>query len=370
LASKMYMIDGLADECIRYVKDKTQADSVLHVLTACVTCGCELEEEIEKWLWCILLLNSETVLNSDSFIGAHYAIMSRLVKLDEFAACEETLWQRLVLWAEAVKDKQELLGSLNDALQEESLCKRAKVEGVNVSANTSAREVQILRCLAQHVRFPIMSKQFFCDNVMRFLPRDDSEAIMMFHLLGRAPVRYVSSPRSGLVPPEQVQIITVTAGHQSEEAQRLPQGDTTWQITTTNTAALSHLLHVESNVPLVPSKFVLTFGAERPVWPSIKVRRQGPSLLAWVDDEGTIKTNGRMKTFTVPAGRSFSSCRWQISFQSGATNLADASTYAALARIELYGKKELKGHAIDVVSRLCPDILVAPKVPERRAEEA
>eukprot|EP00927_Polykrikos_kofoidii_P029847 TRINITY_DN25737_c0_g2_i1.p1 TRINITY_DN25737_c0_g2~~TRINITY_DN25737_c0_g2_i1.p1 ORF type:complete len:571 (+),score=94.93 TRINITY_DN25737_c0_g2_i1:45-1715(+) len=347
--AEMFMVHALAEECRRYIRC-VQPEDILSVLTACLTLGYELPEEVERSYWCTVLLNSEKVVQSPSFAMAHSDIISRLVKLDEFGVSEECLWLRLVEWAANTQKYPELLGDLGE-FEDNSLgdtpSKRRRIDCMSPFGVVS--ELQVLQHLRQHVRFPAMDMTFFANEVRSYLSREESESVMLHHLLQRPSV-FSSSKRTGLPRAKVVPLpIELTALHCPAEAQRLSQGGAAWRL---NRVAITMMILdeeafilkaalPESSKAMVVTKVCLTF-ASPACWPAFELSTACGTFRRTENAHGrSVAIKMQMYWQSPPPSHS-----WKIIPK----NLDPQTNYADLVRVEIAGKLPAETSAAEVVS--------------------
>ncbi len=162
----MHKIVDLVDHCNAYLKTKLEPEHLLTVLSASVMSGFVLLEDVEKSIWCKILVHSEKVLRASSFTAAHGSIIMRLVKLQEFRVDEEKLWSQLLAWSTKAASNPDLLGPMGQGNSSamESFAKRLKVDGCNQESADVAQQQIILLPLSKHIRFCAMGKNFFFDK--------------------------------------------------------------------------------------------------------------------------------------------------------------------------------------------------------------
>eukprot|EP00747_Dinoflagellata_sp_TGD_P116062 gnl/TRDRNA2_/TRDRNA2_172278_c0_seq2.p1 gnl/TRDRNA2_/TRDRNA2_172278_c0~~gnl/TRDRNA2_/TRDRNA2_172278_c0_seq2.p1 ORF type:complete len:460 (+),score=61.49 gnl/TRDRNA2_/TRDRNA2_172278_c0_seq2:44-1423(+) len=350
-AAEMYMINDLSDSCMTYIRH-VKAESVVSVLSDFVISDFELPEDVERQLWCTVLLNSKKTLHTPSFVKAHGEIILRLLKCEEFDVPEEELWSRLVEWASNAAQQPALLGPLSEALPAvDSAAKRLKVEGEQTGSNQLAQQTAILQSLSKHVRFLAMGKAFFCDKVRQFLTRQDSDDILMFHLLGRDPPGRLKSARKGLCPPEQVQSIAIESTQGSLEATKLAWGTAAWRYFLGRSLLI---LRVSILQTTVVSKVILTFEAGKRIWPSFDFSCKGVTL-TWA----YTATEGRTQTFFMsPMVQTAGLDEIQIEADSKRWE-GPFANYARLMKVEVVGQKTCEDYAADVVDAMAADLLLA-----------
>eukprot|EP00747_Dinoflagellata_sp_TGD_P116061 gnl/TRDRNA2_/TRDRNA2_172278_c0_seq1.p1 gnl/TRDRNA2_/TRDRNA2_172278_c0~~gnl/TRDRNA2_/TRDRNA2_172278_c0_seq1.p1 ORF type:complete len:465 (+),score=67.06 gnl/TRDRNA2_/TRDRNA2_172278_c0_seq1:44-1438(+) len=355
-AAEMYMINDLSDSCMTYIRH-VKAESVVSVLSDFVISDFELPEDVERQLWCTVLLNSKKTLHTPSFVKAHGEIILRLLKCEEFDVPEEELWSRLVEWASNAAQQPALLGPLSEALPAvDSAAKRLKVEGEQTGSNQLAQQTAILQSLSKHVRFLAMGKAFFCDKVRQFLTRQDSDDILMFHLLGRDPPGRLKSARKSLRPPEQLQSIAIESEPESLEAAKLALGTAAWP-DSWGWIGQSFILGVSVLQPTVVTKVALTFEGERRLWPWFDCFYKGVILTGATGAH--IATKGRTKTLFL-SPRVQTTGLDEIRILAEPTRWQEPPTeYARLMKVEVFGHKTSEDSAAAVVDTMAADLLLA-----------
>lgn len=357
-AAQMYMIRELEEECVRFLGG-VDAEDLLRVLSLATTTGFPLPDDVYRQIWCTILLESERVLRAGSFVHAHGSIVSRLLRLDEFGVCEEELWSRLEEWASCAADNPGLAGPLAGPAAAVPSAEGGGKRPRFAEAHEGGRAA-ILQPLARHFRFTVMDKEFFCDRVRPLLSRDASDAVMMYHVLGRPPGSQSTSKRSGIRPAEEVQAARITSFCNPQQAVNLSAGSGEWEI------GFGYPLVASLESPVYLTKVCLIFGAEHAIWPEWELTcgtdsgREHPTCAAsGVWSELTIE--GRVGTIIV--GRPELSDRLQVVAKRCGQMFWPM---AALKGIKVYGKKSRDAYVVDVVNRLSMDVLMQTPATEGR----
>lgn len=364
-AAQLYMITGLVAHCVGFV-NRIKPIEALIVLSSVAAGGSATREDIRRDLWRKVLLNSKAVLESDAFAQTHGSIVYQLVKLEELEVEEETLWLCLRKWVRNAVSNCHLLGPFADILPEDAQSKRCKLDTSGRVSDTSSQEAAVLQALAKHVRIALLGKNFFCDEVMRFLLREDCESIMMFHMLGRLPPNFLTTPRSGFKPTEQILPINVTSSHNLTECEKLPSCTAAWHLSAVAPPE-GRELRVKLPYKAGITRLEFTFAAGGQMFPRYScsskgamnpfLRRQnGGKTESWTDCHGTSSNTGLVITLSLASVHESDEFRIEIK------DVTNASQIAALKGLQAFGKKSQIALADDIANRLSSELS-----PENRA---
>ena len=231
--------------------------------------------------------------------------------------------------------------------------KRSKeLKDSKLGANQRAQQASILQALSQHIRFATMSKDYFVAAARPYLSVEVSEAILMFHLLGQEPPGQLLSKRVGLQPVERLQPASFKSKNAHGDAEKLSIGRGTWK-PTSNDSELE--IHVQKDIYM--SELRLTFAAEGHIWIGKVLRPTFNKNGSFVEQKYKEKKNGRMRTMV------FEDIQFLTSPSSRKISVTNPSgqaweTSAELVNIEVFGKKSLGDHALEVVQQLSSNLVL------------
>ena len=98
LAEK-YMVTGLLDECVEFLKNEIDAENAFDVLTQC-KCFRDTEE-LQQRCWSIVDLQTRQCLQSNNFLRSSEGILDALLRRDTLNIDEHELFQAVLSWGEA-----------------------------------------------------------------------------------------------------------------------------------------------------------------------------------------------------------------------------------------------------------------------------
>jgi hypothetical protein len=336
-----HRMDDLIHACVTYLKEKVQVDHLLAVLSKFARSDVALPEEAERSLWHKILVNSEKVLKSPSFIATHGSIVMRLVQLDEFGVDEEFFWSRLVDWSANAATNPDLLEPTDSLSCTSPVTKRLKIDENATGSCNLARHTAILRSMSSHVRFCAMGKEFFFDKAKTYLTREDSDTIVGFHMLGRLPNGLALPRRCGL-DRELQQPFSVTGAHGPEEANKLAVGRGAWK------PGVGLTLDLQFPIVVNVTRITLTFSGEGAIWtPSFRINGANACLVATA---GTSATRANSWSF-------HDNVTYASTFVIGASELGTLPG-AALERIEIMGRTLPGVCAESVVNKMFTELAV------------
>ncbi|KAL5018974.1 hypothetical protein ScPMuIL_004696 [Solemya velum] len=102
-AAKKYSVTGLSEACRKYLSDNIDIDNACAILHAANTSE---EEVLFKNCFSYILENGEKCLQSTSFCEMNRQCVEKVIEADDLQACELSVWEALVRWAEAECERQ------------------------------------------------------------------------------------------------------------------------------------------------------------------------------------------------------------------------------------------------------------------------
>ena len=209
-AAKMYMISKLQEYCLTYLLAQTDCAGMLRVLTAAAKLSYQLEPEVLQKYWATILVKSSEVVASSAFLETHGSIIAQILKLDEFEVDEDTLWSRLLEWSANAVRHPKLLGPYADATGETVKRSKTAADDTGLGTHETKQQKGILKLMSENIRLGAMSKEFFLDNVRRYLTHERNYAVMEYFMVGRKAEQVWATKRSGLPHKDEVTPYTLT----------------------------------------------------------------------------------------------------------------------------------------------------------------
>ncbi|KAL5018174.1 hypothetical protein ScPMuIL_003896 [Solemya velum] len=102
-AAKKYSVTGLSETCRQYLSDNIDINNACAILHAANTYD---EEILFQKCFSYILENGEKCLQSTSFCVMNRQCVEKVIEADDLQACELSVWEALVRWAEAECERQ------------------------------------------------------------------------------------------------------------------------------------------------------------------------------------------------------------------------------------------------------------------------
>lgn len=272
----------------------------------------------------------------------------------------------MVDWVTNAIKLPNLLGPFADVLPTGPEAKRHKSVGTEMSDSKCAQKKAILQSLAKHVRLVVMNKEFFCDRVRTFLTREESDSIMMFHMLGRCPPGQIATKRAGIQPVEQVQSISVSSTVNPDQAVNLPLGNAAWQVLWDGLQALDVKLPFLVNLTRIDLYFdSCNYAANGPMT-RVSIQFLVPHSAEILTVALSRATLSQLLCFDISgASALLEVTEFRIMFPK---TVAQCCSPASVTRVQVFGKRPLKAYAVEVANRLSADLLLLPPPSQPVAE--
>jgi hypothetical protein len=191
-AADKYQIEGLLDACALFLDshiDPRDADKVLRLFD--IACRLGLEKYSQRFLdelGELTRLQTARLLMADEFVLLHITSVATLLRSSSFCVDEEPLWCALRRWAEMQMSASDRRPEMSPEVPEDdspALCEPWRERTWSGGSCIPATWQEQLRPLKQYIRFPVMSRSFFAEEIAQSGVLDPSEVIAIFCHLTR-----------------------------------------------------------------------------------------------------------------------------------------------------------------------------------------
>ena len=247
-ASNMLQIEPLQRECQYFLQHCINEKNVLFLLNSAY-CLNSLDKKL--YLKCrkiILSSNSYSILLNEGFYSLHPDLIIDIISTNDFKAKEENIWNSCLKWAQNVIKK-----SLKFPKKPKHVLQRLKTDNHNDDDNKENKENDnkdddddddeeeddefdlngnnyyykqreneelnieyILSPIVPYIRMPLMGKEFFIENVCKYLNREQSESVLIHFILDKATIFNHCQRKTFL------SFKVILANKQFDKAQKLP----------------------------------------------------------------------------------------------------------------------------------------------------
>ncbi|CAK9053728.1 Calmodulin-like protein 5 (Protein MULTICOPY SUPPRESSORS OF SNF4 DEFICIENCY IN YEAST 3) [Durusdinium trenchii] len=313
-------------------------------MTAAKKLSYSLEPEVLRKYWSRILLDSTRILELPAFIHMHGDIVAQLIKLDEFEANEDRLWERLVEWSRKAVRDAEILGPFADATGETVKRSKSEDDSSGLGAHELAQQEAILSAMSKDIRFGAMNKEFFFHKARAFLSREKSDEIMEYFLLGNKPEQLQVAKRAGLVPKHNLTVETIheitcatddpTSPRENSQLAALARGDTGLWCPTWSAVRQLDVLDVLMGREVCIGEIVLTWEESRAIPRLIILETYADGKWHSMDCEISVSSDNGCRTTThTPAVLSLATCmKFRLIFLPCRVEVASVRQIAVLCK--------------------------------------
>eukprot|EP01084_Bolivina_argentea_P099637 179086_1 len=192
-AAQMLQIEALVAECVYFLSNCINQNNVLSVLNSAYLLN-SLDYKFFRKCKSIIYKNPKSILSTEGFITLHPDLVIEILSWDYLNIREETIWTACVQWATNVISNKIQFPAIEKSIiaskpiQFSNDEKNDDEELKSVEIKETPSIATMLKLLIPHIRFPLMSTQFFVDKVKSFLTREQSDSVMVYYLLKRKPI--------------------------------------------------------------------------------------------------------------------------------------------------------------------------------------
>eukprot|EP01083_Nonionella_stella_P073192 197713_1 len=240
-AAHMLQIEPLQRECQYYLSHCINEQNVLFLLNSAY-CLSSLDSSLySKCRSMILQSNAYSILLNEGFNALHPDLMIDIISCDDFKAKEEDIWNACFKWAQNVIDKslkferksknilQRLHSETRNTNHDIKDCDNDNDDDTSGTLDLSENDYydlnsydgeqqmqHVLQPIVPYIRYPLMEKAFFIENVCKYLSRTQSESVLIYFILSQRSI-FCHEMRKSFVTFD-----VVAASKEFESAKKLP----------------------------------------------------------------------------------------------------------------------------------------------------
>lgn len=239
-ASQMFQIEALQTECRHYLEHCINSENVLFLLNSAY-CLNTLNADLYRTCRRIIFeCSAYSILSNQGFYGLHPDIIIDIISCDDFQAKETTIWSSSLKWAQNVrskklkfprKNKRILNGFRSNQISdgdsddvddgkesEDEMDEDTEIISMNDKKAESEDQAlsRILRPIIPFIRFPFIDREYFIENICKYLNRKQAESVLIHHILNRETI-FNHTPRRSFAS-----FRVIAASQEEEGAAKLP----------------------------------------------------------------------------------------------------------------------------------------------------